>query len=649
MYDQFYGFIKKPFSISPDPNFIYLNSDYREALAMLQYGIDQRKGIVCLIGEVGTGKTMLINKLLESVDQGVTSVQLSCPELSYRELIEYVYVQLGIQSFSKKVTEQISMLYNYLLKERNLDRTVVLIIDEAQSLSVKMLEFLRLLSNLETSEEKLLQILLSGQPELKEKLNFPELRQFKQRIAISFQLGPLKPEEIPVYIAHRLKISGYALGLRLFTDDALALIQEYSTGIPRLINAICENSLLSGYALSKPRIDGNIIEEAAQDLMLDKPFTYAKGETGSTDTLIVPLKPVGQFSPEPKSQKSARFGSFLKVSATSAVLALILWLVVAGWPLMKKGPPMRWAETLSLNTVQEFIHQNLVKIKTYLPLEWVSGSNGKTPEAGQQINLSSDPVPEADLLSVQKVKTPLGDASHADTHQPLPMEYVDERLASSVWSEEIRRSIMRPSLRGDKPNRHSDSELKKPPEAFAGQSLQNPEATTNSGAGDPGGKASTALQPELKKKTPIRIIRSGDTAYELVFETYGFLTPHIWGLVHLANPAIDDLNMIFEGSVLHLPPLAPESMIFKNSASQYIIYLNAATDLPRARVLKSIIQQYGGIEVYISFAPLSSDLGLYLLQAGRFATHQAALVELKKLSKIPLISKIMEARHEPNI
>jgi len=624
MYERFYGFTKKPFSISPDPNFIYLNSDYREALAMLQYGIAQRKGVVCLIGEVGTGKTMLINTLLKGLDRQVTPILLSCPELSYRELIEFVRIQLGIRVCSKNPSEQISALYKYLLDAKQLDRTVVLIIDEAQSLSVKMLEFLRLLSNLETTEEKLIQILLSGQPELKGKLNLPELRQFKQRIAISFQLGPLKPEEVPLYIAHRLKVSGYTAGLRLFTDQAMESIQEYSTGIPRLINAICENALATGYVLSKHQIDKNIVEEAARDLMLEKPQAHPKDNIASADAQIIPLI-LEPPLPESRTQKRYRAASCLRFLAVPTALAAIFWFIVAGWHLLKDSPEKGWIEASPQRAVHRFIDQNLTKIKTYFSLVQADGAGSKGPEGIIKTDTARDPPAETDFPSVQD-----GTISHESSPDNkrqtiLPVEYV--------------------SGEADSPERWGEL----PVSVSLSKSSENAEAASFGGSADPDDAPPTVLQPEEKEVQPTRIVRSGDTICKILIETYGVLTPYVWGLVHLANPGIRDLNLIITGSPIHLPRLSPESKIFGNNAGAYLIYLNAATDPAIAEMGKRAIEMQAEIEVDISFVQLTSNFGLYLLQAGRFATHRAALDELKKLSEIASISKILEAKNEPNI
>lgn len=677
MYDQFYGFTKKPFSISPDPNFIYLNSDYCEALAMLEYGITQRKGIVCLIGEVGTGKTMLINKLLESVDQKVTSILLSCPELSYRELIEFVQMQLGVQVFSKNVTEQVTVLYKYLYKMRKENRTVVLIVDEAQSLSVKMLEFLRLLSNLETSEEKLLQILLAGQPELKSKLNLPELRQFKQRIAVSFRLGPLKPEEIPVYIAHRLNLSGCTMGLRLFSDDALTLIREYSFGIPRLINAICENALLIGFALSKRQINGAIIEEAAQDLMLEAPPALTKeGKEGTVpaDVRVASLQPHVTSSPVPVKQKSVRAGGILRFFAGSAVISVVLWFVIAGWPLVyNQGLPKGWAEALSFETVHGFIDQNLAKIKNYLTLNRQDGAGPTAPEAAQKREVSTELRAETVIPQVRKGAIPSDASSNERNPKPLPVAPVNDVPLSSSRPAEVRNSTPVAGAGGEQPDYRVDSNAEAPSSTLSvpatpikdGATVEIPDPAVDSPPADIRSehqRAATAVAADASGAIPspgrerdskgsfaLKTIRAGDTISKIAMEAYGFMTPYIWGLIRLANPEIENLDVIITGSILYLPPLTPESVIFLNHDGQYLIYLNAATDFLRAWELKTSIEKHADIMVDVSFNQLTPELGLYLLHTGSFITPRNALDTLKHLSEIPFISKIMEAKDEPDL
>ncbi len=270
MYENHYGFQKKPFSISPDPDFLYINENYNEALALLQYCITDRKGIICLTGEVGTGKTMLLNKMLATVDDSVKTILVPVSLVTFQELVEHITSALNMSYVRSSMRENLMQLSECLTDIDAHGRTVALLIDEAQTISTEMFENLRLISNIETPKKKLIQIILLGQPELNNKLNMFELRPFKQRIAINYILKTLDNEEVPQYIAHRLKVAGYPGGLNLFNDKALSLIAEYSKGTPRLINSICENSLLTSFALEKRPVDEQMVYEAARDLMIEK-------------------------------------------------------------------------------------------------------------------------------------------------------------------------------------------------------------------------------------------------------------------------------------------------------------------------------------------------------------------------------------------
>ncbi len=291
MYESHYGFSKAPFSINPDPAFLYLNSNYREAIALLQYGIQEHKGIVTLVGEVGTGKTMLLNQLLQSLDQGAASIMIPTVRFPYHDLVDYLLDKLNPSPGSLQNKTRFDVLYDLLISRDVEGKPVVVLVDEAQDLDNDTLESIRLLSNLETPSRKLLQIILVGQPELRHKLNLPELRQLKQRIAISFTLKPLSADETPSYIAHRLQGAGYLQGTALFTDDALELITHYSKGIPRVVNAICDNALLIGFAANRRWIDSAMIVEAAQDLMLDPMEVHLAAESGKGDSAAVGVVP----------------------------------------------------------------------------------------------------------------------------------------------------------------------------------------------------------------------------------------------------------------------------------------------------------------------------------------------------------------------
>ena len=261
MYLEFYGLRREPFGITPDPSFLFLGPRHREALAQLQYGVQQRKGFMVLTGEAGTGKTTLLRKLMERFDDNTACAFVFNSSLPFDGLLEFVLEDLGLEKIGETRAQRLMALNEFLVTRRRAGQNTVLMIDEAQTLDISTLEHVRLLSNFETSTEKLLQILLVGQPELREKLQRPDLRQLKQRIGLRCALSPLTPEEVCAYIDTRLRVAGVPEA-ELFTEDAIALIAEYSGGIPRTVNILCDHCLLIGYADQERQIDRAIVEDA---------------------------------------------------------------------------------------------------------------------------------------------------------------------------------------------------------------------------------------------------------------------------------------------------------------------------------------------------------------------------------------------------
>jgi general secretion pathway protein A len=267
MYTSYFGFREKPFNVTPNPRFFYTNPSYQEAYANLLYGIHERKGFLVLTGEVGTGKTTILRRLMENLESNLRFVFFYNTTLTFEELLSFICEELGLRFHGEGQLPKIQALNEFLLEQLKKGSTGVLFIDEAQNLSEKVLENLRLLSNLETSTEKLLQIVLAGQPELERKLDQPELRQLKQRIFLQWRLDSLTEEEVGAFIDYRLKAVGYKRN-DLFSRDAIRQIAFYSKGIPRLINIICDNALLIAYGASQKKVPADIIKEVARDLRL---------------------------------------------------------------------------------------------------------------------------------------------------------------------------------------------------------------------------------------------------------------------------------------------------------------------------------------------------------------------------------------------
>lgn len=286
MYKKFYGLARNPFEISPDPYFFYPTIRHNEGLAVVTYGVNRRKGIVVVTGEVGTGKTLLVRFLLDALNRNqIASAFIYNPRLSVPDFLAHVLTDLHLPFTGRTKTEMLSQLNNYLLLRLRRDTTTALVVDEAHLLSWELLEEIRLLTNLETSQQKLLQIVLVGQPELDRKLDSPELRQLNQRIGLRCHLEPLGLDEVRGYIHRRLELAGAnSHGAAIFPSEAIAVVHKFSRGIPRLVNTLCENSLVSGYSRQAKQVTPEIVQEVAADFYLDRVSASPAPSSGAFDT-----------------------------------------------------------------------------------------------------------------------------------------------------------------------------------------------------------------------------------------------------------------------------------------------------------------------------------------------------------------------------
>jgi general secretion pathway protein A len=265
MYCQFFGLKERPFNVTSDPDFFFLSRKHKEALSHLVYGVSLRKGIIVLTGEIGTGKTTLCRFFLNQLSKNVKTAFILNPHFSETQLLEAIIRDFGINTKSNSRLGLVWELNKFLLKESGAGNNLVLIIDEAQNLKTHLLEQVRLLSNLETDKDKLLQVVLVGQPELNNKLNLYDLRQLRQRIMVRFHITPLEKDEIESYIKHRLNIAGSTERIQ-FSEEAIGLIAVFSSGTPRLINMLCDRALLAAYAKDTYIIDANIIKRCLEEL-----------------------------------------------------------------------------------------------------------------------------------------------------------------------------------------------------------------------------------------------------------------------------------------------------------------------------------------------------------------------------------------------
>ena len=286
MYSNFFGFRIKPFELTPDSSFLYLSHELREVLSTLKYGIVQRRGFVLLVGEPGTGKTTLINSLIDISGIDAKFAYIFNPDLNFNELLHTILIEFDLASANEDLSKVKAMhrLKTFVSEQSEKESNAVIIVDEAQGLDIKTLEKLRLLSNLETRKHKLIQIVLSGQPELENTLSHQKLTQLVQRIGLRCRTQPLNEKDTYEYIDHRLKVAGYN-GPQLFANKARYLIWTYSEGIPRTINMMCDNCLLTGYARNQKRIDSSIVKEVIDDLKNVPLENFGYAQDKSKDTI----------------------------------------------------------------------------------------------------------------------------------------------------------------------------------------------------------------------------------------------------------------------------------------------------------------------------------------------------------------------------
>ncbi len=289
MYKDFYNLRRNPFEITPDPSFLFPTSKHKEALAALYYGVQRHKGLVVMTGEVGTGKTLLVRWLLQLLKgTNVAYAYVFNSRLSSLEFLQFIVGDFGLATADKTKSDLLLDFGKFLISRHQQKLTTVLVVDEAHHLSAEVLEEIRLLMNLETAQDKLLQLLLIGQPELDDKLDLLELRQLKQRISLRARLEPLDHEETNAYIQRRLQMAGAtAEACTLFPSDSVTAIFRHSRGIPRLINTICENALITAYARQLRSVPVDIVNEVARDFRLnlthwsraDKVSSYGNSES----------------------------------------------------------------------------------------------------------------------------------------------------------------------------------------------------------------------------------------------------------------------------------------------------------------------------------------------------------------------------------
>jgi general secretion pathway protein A len=397
MYEQHFGFEESPFSITPDPRFFYANSLYLEAYATLSYGIEAKKGFIAITGEVGTGKTTLLRKLMLSLDKTIQTVLVFNTDVTFNELLRVISRDLGLLTAGRDRLGLVEELNDYLIEQLEHGRTVCLLIDEAQHLSDESLEGLRLLSNLETDRQKLLQIVLMGQPELQAKLDQPHLRQLKQRIALRAELARLGDEELGPYINFRLRVAG-ADNPDLFDNGAIQKIAFYSKGIPRLVNVICDNALVIAFAASQKNISADIIGEVARDLRIAPGTQLTQNKTSQVYPISERVAGAVVLSGDTPVQIS---NQKLASLATGMAAALVI-VILIGFASLTDPEKFFMGATESLNGYQK----NLAEWASLLTRQKADPKKTSVKVANAEIQIAAiDPKSNDHRVTIQSGST----------------------------------------------------------------------------------------------------------------------------------------------------------------------------------------------------------------------------------------------------
>ena len=561
MYNDYFGFREKPFSVTPDPRFFYTNPHYQEAYANLVYAIHERRGFVVLTGEIGIGKTTLLRRLMENIEPNTHVIFFYNTTLSFEELLDFICEDLGLGVQDKGRLQKIQALNQFLIEQLAKGGTVVLLIDEAQNLGEEVLENLRLLSNLETSSEKLLQIALVGQPELETKLDRPGLRQLKQRIALKCRLSRLDEEEVGPFINYRLSAVGYKRH-QLFASDAIQEIAFYSKGFPRLINILCDNALLISYATSKKRVTADIIREAASDLRLVVP---EEGElTGGSANLAHIGQDVKKTRPHtspgasfPRGHSSQRPAVGMRIPV-SVLVFILIGLIGAGL--------YAWAHNTSVVESLKEGFGSLHHIVQNVIHRLTSEAENHQATLNSVQNLSSSMITETSIGNAGSPSAP-------------DLSTLNNRTEGPQVSDQAR-------LVGKPINLPGEEARINGPHSSAAQS-----------------KGATWKQDPMS-------IPAGSTIAEIAASTYGINRILGLDLIKEFNTHIENLNRVVAGQKLWLPPLTRETLVRQQPDGSYHLILGSFR-VPLQADQVAQLARLKGYDTVISPRRLGDNLMVY--------------------------------------
>ncbi len=631
MYCDFYQMRERPFNVTADPKFLYLNARYREALASLHYGISQRKGFVTLIGEAGTGKTTLLKKLLDDLDQTTRTVFIFNTNVSFDEILEYIFGEFDLPVHNGKRLYMLQRLNQFLLEELAKGRNVALLIDEAQDLDYSVLEDLRLLSNLETAKEKILQIVLSGQPELGQKLGNPGLRQLRQRVAVNCRLLPLNREELGEYVQARLTAAG-AADPKLFARDAEERIFEISAGIPRLVNIVCDNALVIGYALGKKRIGADVVNEAAADLLTVEPH-------GATSTVTDAAAPVAVES-APRARRVSRIAVVGVVAA-----ALLIGLLSVGRSLLRSdgGSERTAAARPPLEVVQPGrLQEPAPAAPVAAP---VDGRDAAAPALDPD---GVPPRPAAPSAARAPAAPPIGPEVAVAEHAGVPVVAALATVEGAPLATPVRITVAavppaveaRPDVVdaevGNAPVPEPAAMLPSPLPAVVEQPVQvvlvppTPIEIALAPTAAPAGVDDLRLVVPNYERL---MVKPGDSISQIASDTYGQASPTVLDMMKMANPSIRNLDIISVGQELRLPQLDEGLAVLQQPDGRYALLLLSTPAEGRARDIGRALRRHG-LETRVGKADFGRGREVWRVVIGDLPDRQAARAVGEQLQRV---------------
>jgi type II secretory pathway predicted ATPase ExeA len=604
MYCEFYGMRERPFNVTADPKFLYLNARYREALASLHYGVTQRKGFITLIGEAGTGKTTLLKKLLNDLDPNTRTVFVFNTNVTFDEILEYIFGEFDLPVHNGKRLYMLQRLNAFLLDELREGRNVALLIDEAQDLDYSVMEDLRLLSNLETSKEKILQIVLAGQPELGQKLTNPSLRQLRQRVAVNCRLMPLTREELSEYIQSRLSSAGCS-DPQLFSRDAEERVYQISGGIPRIVNVVCDNALVIGYAMGKKRLSADVIDEAAADLIATEgaPEVVAAtraaggdvgGETMARSRWMSPRALMGVVA-------AALFVGLLSVGR-------ILWKdgfltperIVPALEVVQPGltdryapapdprepmAPARRPVVAERRPVRDYPEYIPPSDRLADPIGRPGGYQAGDRQHDNEVVGMGDLTDPAERLPQARAYT---DPQSVPPNPPEPLDEVDRAVAPRAAVERPLEPVERDAPPtewddlGDAPVEIDVPAMDAAPVDAAPVKVEEQRDVS----------APVRMRLALNRYQYVQVVPE-DSISQIAIRQYGQASPTILDLMKMANPKVADINQISPGQTLRLPQLEQGLVLLRQSDEQYGLLLISLTSRGRANEIRSALLRQG--------------------------------------------------------